>query len=235
MGEVLMSNRSIFNVVSLLLAAKLLLPNPASAQNMDDELLLGFDVNASVGFVIPTTDEYRSTLGWKLGAGYSLTEMFSLELGFGYHSITVDHDTDVPPDNTIADGDLKILPLVLTAQLRYPVPQAFGTVYALAGVGYYFIDYSWSGDSEDYFAQVDDFYKPPLFQEVEDSVGFSIGGGFDYPLSAHFVCNLEGQYVYLRPEANGAWRDLLRGDPHEFSGDLDLDSWIIRAGVRYLF
>lgn len=231
-----MAHRSIFSVVSgLIAAAVLLFPGTVPAQGLGDELLLGFDVNASVGFVIPTTDEYRSTLGWKLGAGYSLTDIFSLELGFGYHAINVDHDTDTPPVNTIADGKLKILPLVLTAQFRYPVPQAFGTVYGLAGVGYYFIDYSWSDESVDYFAEVEALYRPPLFQEVENSLGFNIGGGFDYPLSANFVCTVEGQYLFLRPEANGAWRDLLRGDTHEFNNDLDLDSWIIRVGMRYLF
>jgi outer membrane protein W len=215
-----MANRSIVRAVSgLLTAAVLLLPGTVPAQNMDDELLLGFDVNASVGFVIPTTDEYSSTLGWK----------------FGYHNIKVDHGTDSPPVNTIADGELKILPLVLTALFRYPVPQAFGTVYGLAGVGYYFIDYSWSDESVRYFGEVEALYRPPLVQEVDNGLGFNIGGGFDYPLSANFVCTVEGQYLFLRPESRGEWRDLLRGETHEFDDDLDLDSWIFRAGVRYLF
>lgn len=231
-----MANRSIVGAVSgLLTAAVLLLPGTVPAQNMDDELLLGFDVNASVGFVIPTTDEYSSTLGWKLGAGYSLTDMFSLELGFGYHNIKVDHGTDTPPANTIADGELKILPLVLTALFRHPVPQAFGTVYGLAGVGYYFIDYSWSDESVLYFGEVEALYRPPLLQEVDNGIGFNVGGGFDYPLSANFVCTVEGQYLFLRPESRGEWRDLLRGETHAFDDDLDLDSWIISAGVRYLF
>ena len=70
MGEGLMAYKSIFSVVTgLLAAAALLVPGPAPAQGMDDELLLGFNLNASVDFIIPTTDEYRSTLGWHLGAG----------------------------------------------------------------------------------------------------------------------------------------------------------------------
>lgn len=231
-----MAYKSIFSVVTgLLAAAALLVPGPAPAQSMDDELLLGFNLNASVDFIIPTTDEYRSTLGWHLGAGYSITDMLSLDLGSGYYAIDVDHGAEVPPDNTIADGKMKIVPLVLTAQFRYPVPQAFGSVYALAGVGYYFIDYTWSDDSARYFAEVNELYRPPIMQDVENSLGFNLGGGFDYPLSANFVWTVEGQYLFLRPEASGVWRDLLRGAQHEFNEDLDLDSWIFRAGVRYLF
>jgi len=129
---------------------------------------------------------------------------------------------------------MKVIPLTLNLQLRYPVPQMFGTVYGLLGLGYYFVDYSWSGSSTQYFDEVEALYGSAV-QTVSDSVGFQLGAGFDYPMSANIFLNVEGQYIILSPEASGNWRDVVTGERHRFDDDIDLNTWIFSLGVKYLF
>ena len=210
-------------------------PVPSAAQ-LDEggELFYGFNLNASLGGAIPTTDEFSNSFYFRLGGGYEISPNFSLEVGMGRFATEVEHGMDTPPANTVADGEMKVIPLTLALQLRYPVPQMFGTVYGLVGLGYYFIDYSWSGSSEEYFDEVEALYGPAV-QSVSDSVGFQLGAGYDYPLSANMFLNLEGQYVILSPEASGSWRDVVTGERHSFDGDISLNTWIFSLGVKYLF
>jgi hypothetical protein len=47
--------------------------------------------------------------------------------------------------------------------------------------------------------------------------------------------NLEGRYLILSPDASGSWRDLISGERHQFGGDINLNSWILSLGVKYIF
>ncbi len=231
-----MIQRSLRLGIPLVLIVSLLLLPGISRGQMDsgEEMFYGFNVNASLGGALPTTDEYGNSFYFRIGAGYEVTPYFSLDLGVGRFATAIDHEMETPPANTIADGEMKVIPLTLNLQLRYPVPNLFGTIYGLAGAGYYFVDYSWSGGSKDYFNDVEAVYGLAV-QSVSDSFGFQLGGGFDYPLSANVFLNVEGQYVLLSPEAKGAWRDLITGEPYRFDKELDLNTWIFTVGAKYLF
>jgi len=231
-----MTERPLRCAVAALLAVLLLAcPVPTVAQVDDgEELFYGFNVNASLGGAIPTTDEFGNSFYFRLGGGYEINPNFSLELGVGRFATDIEHGMDTPPGNTVADGDMKVIPLTLSLQLRYPVPQMFGTVYGLLGLGYYLVDYSWSGSSAEYFDQVEALYGAGI-QTVSDSVGFQLGAGYDYPMSANIFLNVEGQYIILTPEASGNWRDVVTGERHRFDGDIDLNTWIFSLGVKYLF
>jgi len=219
----------------ILTVSLLFIPGTSPAQmDSGEEMFYGFNINASLGGAIPTTDEYGNSFYFRLGAGYEITPNFSLDLGVGRFATDIDHEMERPPVNTLADGEMKIIPLTLNLQLRYPVPNLFGTIYGLAGAGYYFVDYSWSDSSRDYFDDVQALYGPAV-QNVSDSFGFQLGGGFDYPLSANIFLNVEGQYVLLSPEAKGAWRDPITGERYLFDKDLDLNTWIFTVGAKYLF
>lgn len=212
----------------------ILAPGRVAAAEKAGDLLYGFNLSAALGYAVPTTDEFSNSFTYRLGVGYSLNSLFALDFSLGRFMTDVEHGRDFPPDGTIADGEMDITSAVLALQLRYPIPQLFSTFYAVAGGGYYFIDYSWSDGSRDYFQKVEELYSPPL-QDVSDSFGFNFGAGLEYPLSAHFSMNLEGQYVYLKPDSEGDWRNLLTGDRHQFSEDLDLNTWTFTVGIRYFF
>jgi len=218
----------------MLAFAVAVVPPESGAQAKMEQVYRGFNFNASVGTVIPSTDEFGNSFYIRGGAGYEVNENFAIDIGIGRFSSDVDNDLNTPPPNTIADGKMKVVPLTATLQLRYLVPQAYGTVYGLAGLGYYFIDYSWSPGSERYFEEVSALYGPSR-QEVSDSFGFNLGGGFEYPLTAQFSLDAEAQYLFLKPSAEGTWRDLVTGEPYSFDNDLDLNSWILSFGVKFVF
>ncbi len=216
-------------------SAPLALPGLSQAQGEAGLAFYGIDVNASLGFAVPNTDEFGSGFFIRGGAGYELNRHFAVSAGLGWFSSSVDNDMDVPPGNTIADGELGVIPLTLSLEARHPFPELYGTLYGIAGIGYYFIDYSWSGGAKEYFDEVERLYGIPVSQEVSNSFGFDLGAGFEYPLTAQLFFNAEGQYIFLQPEAEGVWRDLITGEPHVFKKDLDMNTWIFTLGVKYLF
>lgn len=231
-----MTSWTIRSAAAALVAALILVPAPGRAQDGDGggEFLYGFNLSASLGYAMPTTDEYSNSFTFRFGAGYALTESLTLDLGISRFKSDIDHEMDSPPPNTIADGALKVTPVVMSIQFRRPVPQFFSTIYALAGIGYYFVDYSWDGSSKEYFGQVEELYGPAI-QSVSDSFGFNLGAGMDYPVSTHFALNMEAQYIILSPEAKGEWRDVISGERYRFEDSIDLNTWLLTVGMRYLF
>lgn len=231
-----MTNWTIRGAAAVLVAALTCVPAPSRAQEGDGggDFLYGFNLSASLGYAIPTTDEYSNSFTFRFGAGYALTGNLTLDLGISRFKSDVDHEMTSPPPNTIADGTLKVTPVVMSLQFRRPVPQFFSTVYALAGIGYYFVDYGWDGNSKEYFQQVEELYGPAI-QSVSDSFGFNLGAGFDYPVSTHLALNVEGQYIFLSPEAKGEWRDVITGEPYRFDDSIDLNTWLLTVGMRYFF
>jgi outer membrane protein W len=218
----------------LLALAVAFLPARAAAQQTMERVYYGFNLNAAVGMVIPGTDEFGNSLYIRGGAGYEVNENLGFGFSVGRFSSDVDHDMATPPVNTIADGELKVIPVTATAEFRHFVPQIYGTLYGLAGIGYYFVDYSWSSSAEGYFREVEQLYGPPQ-QDVSDSFGFHLGGGFEYPLTSQFSLGGEAQYLFLKPDAEGMWRDLVTGEPHSFDDSIDLDSWILSFGFKFIF
>ena len=218
----------------LLALTATVLPVPAGAQEAMEQVYYGFNLNAAVGGVIPGTDEFGNAVYIRGGAGYEVNEHFAVDLSVGRFASDVDNGLVEPPVNTIADGELKVIPITATAQFRRFVPQLYGTLYGLAGLGYYFIDYSWSASSESYFGQVAALYGPPN-QDVSDSFGFHLGGGLEYPLTSRLSLSGEAQYLFLKPDAEGMWRDLVTGEPHSFNDSIDLSSWILSFGFKVVF
>jgi opacity protein-like surface antigen len=220
--------------IAILVCATVALPAGVEAQQSMDQVYRGFNLNASLGVVIPGTDEFGNSAYIRGGGGYEINENLAVDIALGRFAVDVDNDLDAPPPNTIADGDLTVIPLTATLQYRHLVPQIYGTVYGLAGLGYYFIDYSWSSSAEEYFAEVEALYGTAR-QDVSSSFGIHLGGGFEYPLTSQLSLGAEGQYLFLKPSADGAWRDLLTGAPRTFDDSIDLSSWILSVGIKFVF
>ncbi len=217
----------------------MILPRVALAQTGEEKYLGDISLGASIGYAIPTTDEYDNAAAFKITAGYSITPYFNLEAGLGRFSSTVSQpDANGVSMFTIASGDLRVIPLTLTGQFRYQVPEIFSIFYGLAGLGYYFVDYSWSDDTEAYFESVKEAF--PAFstrvkQEVDNGFGFHLGGGLDYLLTSQLSLNIEAQYILFSPKARGFWKDLEDGTERLFDNDLDLNTFLFTAGIKFWF
>lgn len=210
------------------------LSGQATAQELESEFLYGFDLKASIGYAVPNTDDYDNSFTFQVSAGYDVAQWLNLELGVGYFSSQIDYPFAGPPAHTIAEGDLKVIPFTLTAQVRHSLPELFLTVYALGGVGYYLVDYTWSGGSEAYFDGIRETYGAAS-QSVDDSFGFHLGGGLEYPLTASLALAAEGRYIVLRPGASGDWTDPVTEMPVSFDDELDLNTWLFFGGLKYMF
>lgn len=209
--------------------ALLLLGAPAAARSGKGEYLGAWSAAASLGYALPTTDEYDNALLWRVAIGYSPLPQIEVDLEFGGFSSDVSQpDPDGIPSHTIASGSLDLRPVCLTAQYRTPLPEMLSTLTLLAGVGYYFIDYDMGGEQR---ASFEAGGVPGLpDQEVDDAWGFHAGAGLEYALGERVSLVGEGRYLFLEPSARGTGASGRR-----FDGTLDLDTWMFTGGVKVGF
>ncbi|HEY5999457.1 MAG TPA: OmpW family outer membrane protein, partial [bacterium] len=202
---------------------------PAAAQSGKGEYLGAWSAAASVGYAVPNTDEYANAFAWRVALGYSPVPQFELDLELGGFSADVSQpEAGGVPTHTIASGSLGVRPVCLTAQYRRPLPEMLSTLTLLAGVGYYFVDYS-MGE-----AQADAFTKSGVAglpdQRVDDAWGFHVGAGLEYALSERISLVADGRYIFLEPSARGTG-----AGGSSFDVSLDLDTWLFSGGVKVAF
>lgn len=112
-------------------------------------------------------------------------------------------------------GSVWLLPPTLTLQYHFTGLGAFKP-YVGAGVNYTV-----------FFSEKDNALT--RFR-VKDSFGVALQVGFDYMLNANWGLNVDVKKLFLRPTATG-----LLGGVTPVKAKLDLDPWLISAGVTYKF
>jgi outer membrane protein W len=216
-------------MVAAICALACLTPAGAGAQTGSGEYLGVWTASGAIGYAIPNTDEYGNAFLWRLAAGYSPTPRFEIDLEVGGFASEVHQPGPTGlPSHTIASGDLDVTPVCLTAQFRTPLPGMFGTLSLLAGVGYYFIDYTMDDDPRDDLVAEGAAGRPD--QGVDDAWGYHLGAGVEYPLTARLSVLAEGRYLFLSPQASGT-----AGSGARIDGSLDLDTWLFTGGVKVVF
>ncbi len=143
----------------------------------------------------------------ELDISYFFTDHIAAELILA----TSKHDMDYT--GNIDLGDAMILPPTLTLQYHFTPDQAFSP-YVGAGINYSMFY------NEDAAAGFTDL-------EVDNGVGLALPAGFDYWLDEHWGLNADVKKIFLNEDAtltNGTIR-----------ADVDLDPWVVGAGVSYRF
>lgn len=143
----------------------------------------------------------------ELDISYFFTDHIAAELILA----TSKHDMDYT--GNIDLGDAMILPPTLTLQYHFTPDQAFSP-YVGAGINYSMFY------NEDAAAGFTDL-------EVDNGVGLALQAGFDYWLDEHWGLNADVKKIFLNVDAtlnNGTIR-----------ADVDLDPWVVGAGVSYRF
>jgi len=201
----------------------------AHAQSGKGDYVGRWSVAGGLGYAIPNTDEYADVLAWRLGVGYNRNPQFELGLELGrFTTVVTQSETDGLPTHDIASGRLDVLPVCLTVQYRTPLPENMATFILLAGVGYYFVDYTMAEAPREIFASGGVEGLPD--QIVRDAWGFHAGAGLEYALSGWFSITVEGRYVFLTPRVSGTAKDDL-----EIGGSLDLNTWLFTGGIKVAF
>ena len=199
---------------------------PAWAQDGPGEYLPTWTFSGAVGYAVPSTDEYGDALVGRVAVGYSPWPSLEVDLEYGGWSAQVSQpDASGIPSHTIASGNLRLRPLTLTGQWRYPVPGFMATAYLLGGIGWYSIDYTMADEPRKVFEGSGAVDLPD--QGVDNAFGYHIGAGLDYVITERLSLTAEGRYVFLSPDAHGATTPGYR-----IAGSLDLDTWLFTAGVK---
>jgi opacity protein-like surface antigen len=217
----------------------LAVPDRSFSQDGKGDYMGQVSVSLLGGYAVPNTDEYLNAFSYQAAVGYSPVPWLEVALEMGRFTSTVSQpEPNGVPVHTIASGELDVTPVMLTAQLRYPVPEIFSAFYALLGVGYYFVDYSMDAEPraflEGWYAKDKTADKPGLDQTVDDGMGFHLGAGVEYHMTDNVSLVGEGRYIILAPADDGRAYDG-SGKPYTFSGNLDLNTWLFTCGVKVLF
>lgn len=191
---------------------------PAIAKDLGDSVFSKerFQIRVRAIGVVP--DDSSSV---NIGGSTDVSTEFVPEIDFTYFfteniaaeliAATAEHEIT---HNTAGDlGTAWILPPTLTLQYHF-TPDNKLSPYLGAGINY------------SYFYGED---KAPAFTdlEVEGGFGYALQAGVDYWLDDNWGVNLDVKKVYLNIDGklnNGAVR-----------ADIDLDPWILGAGVSYRF
>lgn len=139
-----------------------------------------------------------------------LTYFFTDHIGAELIAGTARHEMDFNGANL---GEAWILPPTLTVQYHFARDQAFSP-YVGAGINYSLFYGESAGTG---FNDLD----------VDNGAGPAVQAGFDYWLNDHWGLNLDVKKIWMNVDAslnNGA-----------IQADVDLDPWLIGAGVSYRF
>jgi outer membrane protein len=143
----------------------------------------------------------------ELDLTYFITPKIALEAiaATAQHSLTYTGDAHL--------GNTWILPPTVTLQYHF-TPDNMFSPYLGAGVNY---SYFYGEDSGDGFSDL----------EVEGGFGFALQAGADFWINENWGLNLDVKKIFLN--VDGKLND---GD---IRADIDLDPWLVGAGVSYRF
>jgi len=154
-------------------------------------------------------------------AGLNLTYKYqnmSLELGVDYVPDT-DHTVTSPAGTSLKMGEIKQIPITLTARYHFPINNF--SPYIGAGVGYYLNDYT-----------TDSLIEMAGFKaDVDDSFGYFVNAGTEIFIDTakQWAMNLDLKYIW-----NEADYKITDGAVTQ-TEDLGLDSFVMGVGVKYYF
>lgn len=195
----------------------LMLTQPASAQDQSNIWAKeNWQIRVRAIDVIPDVDS-SVNIGGEVDADNAVVPELDISYFFTNHIAaelilaTSKHDMDYTGNVDL--GDAMILPPTLTLQYHFTPDQAFSP-YVGAGVNYSMFY------NEDAAAGFTDL-------NVDNGFGLALQAGFDYWLDEHWGLNADVKKIFLNVDAtlnNGAIR-----------ADVDLDPWVVGAGVSYRF
>jgi len=164
---------------------------------------------------------------------YGVTRWFSIEVAF---------DSSLKTDlmDKILDvklADVRVYPLTFSGQLRYIAGPEYYTwlvPYATFGFGRYFVDCDVAKEYKEY--EVSPGVTKEVEIDVDDAWGGHVGAGFDIFASKNIALNFEFRYFWAESDIRETLK--IAGEvpfPYPRSGKMDLDSWMVGAGIKFYF
>lgn len=194
---------------------------PAMAKDLGDGAFAKerFQIRGRIINVIADGDGAVAQNGLKTDVGHKatpevdVTYFFTQNIAAELIAATSEHKIEA---GTFDVGDAWILPPTLTLQYHFMPDNKFSP-YVGAGLNYSMF---YGEDAGTGFNDLD----------VDGGVGYAVQAGFDYWLNENWGVNVDAKYINLNVDV-----DVKLGATHLDADDVDLDPFIIGAGVSYRF
>ena len=208
-------------LVLLATAAGLAVSTPAVARDLGDSMWSKerFQIRArGIGILadgdgIVTGTSLETDVGDAYTPEVDVTYFFTPHIAAELIAATAEHEVSAGVNDL---GETMILPPTLTLQYHFMPDNAFSP-YVGAGLNY---SHFYGEEDGTGFNNLD----------VEGGIGYALQAGFDYWLSENWGLNLDVKYIDLEVDV-----DVNLGTTPLAADDVDLNPWIIGAGVSYRF
>lgn len=145
-----------------------------------------------------------------LTLSYFLTKNVALELFCCFAKMNADAEGSIKALGQVAD--FWVFPPAVTLQYHF---DGMGAFKPYAGVGFQYIHF------------FDEDGGPYGSVEIDDAVGFTLQAGVDVSLGGGWYLNADVKKTWIDTTVD--WKDV------GLKGDVDIDPWIISAGLGYRF
>jgi opacity protein-like surface antigen len=181
-------------------------------------------ITIKAGTYTPTgdLDDFHTDFYGEFAFGRYLNPNFALEAGIGYSKTEATESGVGHPllGSWVADGEVTVIPITLTAKGVYP-GETF-ELYGGAGIGVYF------GDFEiDYTTTL---AGNPTFDDDDTVFGVHILAGLNFDVSDDIFIGVEGKYIWTE---EGDVSDISGG--LAFEGEADLNGYMVTANIGFRF
>ncbi len=183
-----------------------------------------FWIGAGAGYTLPF--ESRLAKGMSFGGtlGLEIIKYLALEFRFPYFRSEVTESF-----GGLDSGQLRNLTFMLSVQVRYPLNDQL-VPYLVGGGDYHLNKFNINEGIEDSWNDL----GFTIEENVDHSIGFHVGAGFDYFLLKNIALNVDVRYYSAK--LKGTWSIANQISQQEVTGnieDIKLDS--IQAGISFKF
>lgn len=183
-------------------------------------------VGVSAGYALPANEDFGGGLIYGINFYVEITPNIAVELSGLRFQSDVTGSTD-----SFSEGKLTVMPLQLSLQGRYPITRQI-VPYICGGAGYYLNSFALDSQVESAW----DLVNFDIEEKIEHVIGFHVGAGIDYILNRRAAINADFKYCIAKTE--GFWTLTERITATTTTGtidDIDLNMFIITAGVKFFF
>jgi outer membrane protein W len=203
-----------------------------------DELPNRFGAGGGIRFYFVQEDAVDDNIAFGANVSYLIMPHFSTELELDYFK------TDVE-DAGIELGEVTAIPLMLSGQFRI-LTEGPVIPYVGAGVAYLINKFDTGPEPEDELETLIEQEFGGAFNvdvdiEVDDSWGWLLNGGFDWFLTDKVALNIDTKYLWSEADVNIDVSGSGKSQGMDFivawdeRKDIELDSWIVGAGIKFYF
>ena len=183
-------------------------------------------IGIGAGYSMPRENNYSDEVYYGGNFCLGISKNLSIELS----GLRVQYDVVGSVDG-LSNGELSIIPIQLSIQVRFPVTHRF-VPYALGGGGYYLNSFALAEE----IINTWDALGFDIEEKIENSIGYHFGAGLDLFITGNIVINADFRYCLVKAKGSWSLTDQISGTVT--SGNLDnlnINTIMFGAGLKFCF